>query len=106
MADVRDELGKLTGHLATVGITRLALLHEAGADAAEEAAGRAKASFVVRARRRSGASIGRLRHLHDAVLEGTPDHRDTYFTDAERVAGDQFTPCCSRSRTPVLVLDL
>ncbi|OUM04147.1 ABC transporter substrate-binding protein [Variovorax sp. JS1663] len=52
-ADVRDELVKLTGHLATVGITRLGLLHEAGADAvvaaADEAAGRAKASFVVRA---------------------------------------------------------
>ena len=40
------------------------------------------------------------------VLEGTPDHRDTFLTDEERRANDQFTPCCSRSRTPVLVLDL
>jgi len=40
------------------------------------------------------------------VLEGTPDHRDAYFTGAERAKGDQFTPCCSRSTTPVLVLDL
>lgn len=51
-ADVRDELAKLTEHLATVGITRLGLLHEAGADAvvaaADEAAGRAKAAFVIR----------------------------------------------------------
>jgi len=40
------------------------------------------------------------------VLEGTPDHRDAYFTDAERAKGDWFTPCCSRSTTPLLVLDL
>jgi vanillate O-demethylase ferredoxin subunit len=40
------------------------------------------------------------------VLEGTPDHRDSFLTDAERRANDQFTPCCSRSLTPVLVLDL
>lgn len=40
------------------------------------------------------------------VLEGTPDHRDTFLTDAERAASDQFTPCCSRSLTPLLVLDL
>lgn len=52
-ADVRDELAKLTEHLATLGITRLGLLHEAGADAvvaaADEAAGRAKSAFVIRA---------------------------------------------------------
>jgi vanillate monooxygenase ferredoxin subunit len=40
------------------------------------------------------------------VLEGEPDHRDLYFTDEEKAKNDQFTPCCSRSRTPVLVLDL
>jgi vanillate O-demethylase ferredoxin subunit len=40
------------------------------------------------------------------VLQGQPDHRDSYLTDAEKAAGDQFMPCCSRSRTPVLVLDL
>lgn len=40
------------------------------------------------------------------VLEGTPDHRDTFLTDAERAANDQFTPCCSRANSPVLVLDL
>ena len=38
--------------------------------------------------------------------EGQPDHRDQYLTDDEKAANDQFTPCCSRSRTPVLVLDL
>jgi len=40
------------------------------------------------------------------VLEGTPEHRDMYLTDAEHAQGDQFTPCCSRSKTPRLVLDL
>jgi vanillate O-demethylase ferredoxin subunit len=40
------------------------------------------------------------------VLEGEPDHRDVYLTEAERAGNDQFLPCCSRSRTPELVLDL
>ncbi|RQV01242.1 oxidoreductase [Burkholderia cenocepacia] len=40
------------------------------------------------------------------VLEGEPDHRDAYLTDDEKAAGDQFMPCCSRSRTDLLVLDL
>ena len=40
------------------------------------------------------------------VLSGEPDHRDQYLTDEERVANDQFLPCCSRARTPELVLDL
>ncbi|MES2261799.1 MAG: PDR/VanB family oxidoreductase [Pseudomonadota bacterium] len=40
------------------------------------------------------------------VLSGTPDHRDAYFTDEERAANDQFTPCCSRSLSKLLVLDL
>lgn len=40
------------------------------------------------------------------VLDGEPDHRDCYLTDEERARNDQFTPCCSRSKSPVLVLDL
>lgn len=40
------------------------------------------------------------------VLEGVPEHRDSYLTPEERAANDQFTPCCSRTRTPRLVLDL
>lgn len=40
------------------------------------------------------------------VLDGEPDHRDYHLTNAERQANDRFTPCCSRSRTPLLVLDL
>jgi vanillate O-demethylase ferredoxin subunit len=40
------------------------------------------------------------------VLSGTPDHRDVYLTDEEHARNDQFTPCCSRSKTKLLVLDL
>ncbi|WP_039012060.1 PDR/VanB family oxidoreductase [Pseudomonas brassicacearum] len=40
------------------------------------------------------------------VLEGVPEHRDMFLTEAEQASNDQFTPCCSRSKTPVLVLDL
>lgn len=40
------------------------------------------------------------------ILEGEPDHRDLYFTDEEKAANDQFTPCCSRAKSKLLVLDL
>lgn len=40
------------------------------------------------------------------VLGGTPDHKDSYLLPEERAANDQFMPCCSRSKSPVLVLDL
>ncbi|MDB5929119.1 MAG: ferredoxin [Polaromonas sp.] len=40
------------------------------------------------------------------VLQGTPDHKDMYLTPEEQAANDQFTPCCSRSLSPRLVLDL
>lgn len=40
------------------------------------------------------------------VLAGEPDHRDLYFSDGEKAANDRFTPCCSRSKSAVLVLDL
>ncbi|MDB5899690.1 MAG: oxidoreductase, partial [Ramlibacter sp.] len=40
------------------------------------------------------------------VLQGECDHRDMYFTDDEKARNDQFTPCCSRARSPLLVLDL
>jgi vanillate O-demethylase ferredoxin subunit len=40
------------------------------------------------------------------VLDGVPDHKDSYLTPEEQAANDQFLPCCSRSRTPMLVLDL
>lgn len=40
------------------------------------------------------------------VLEGEPDHRDIFLTPEEHARNDQLLPCCSRSRTPRLVLDL
>lgn len=38
------------------------------------------------------------------VISGTPEHNDYILTDEER--SRCFTPCCSRARTPRLVLDL
>jgi len=40
------------------------------------------------------------------VIDGVPDHRDLYLTDDERAANDQFTPCCSRAKSALLVLDV
>jgi vanillate O-demethylase ferredoxin subunit len=40
------------------------------------------------------------------VLEGEPDHRDMFMTPAEQALNNQFTLCCSRSKSPRLVLDL
>lgn len=40
------------------------------------------------------------------VIEGVPDHRDVYLTDAEHARNDCFTPCCSRARSARLVIDL
>ncbi len=40
------------------------------------------------------------------VIEGEPDHRDMYLTDEEKLLNDQFLPCCSRAKSPRLVLDL
>jgi vanillate monooxygenase ferredoxin subunit len=36
------------------------------------------------------------------VLEGEPDHRDMLMLDGN----EEFTPCCSRALSPVLVIDL
>jgi len=40
------------------------------------------------------------------VLEGIPDHRDSYLNAAERASNEVMMICCSRSKTPRLVLDL
>lgn len=40
------------------------------------------------------------------VLEGVPDHRDSYLSPEERAANDTMMICCSRALTPRLVLDL
>lgn len=40
------------------------------------------------------------------VLEGVPDHRDTFLSEDERAAGELIMPCCSRARSESLLLDL
>ncbi|MEV0204350.1 PDR/VanB family oxidoreductase [Streptomyces sp. NPDC050788] len=40
------------------------------------------------------------------VLDGTPDHRDSVLTDAERESGETMMICVSRCRGKRLVLDL
>ncbi|WAZ25306.1 PDR/VanB family oxidoreductase [Streptomyces cinnabarinus] len=40
------------------------------------------------------------------VVEGTPDHRDSVLTEAERAAGETMLICVSRCRGKRLVLDL
>ncbi len=61
-AGLRDEINKLTEHLATIGITRLGLFYEDGPGAAalvaaaEEAAAKAKASIVAKASYPSGTN--------------------------------------------------
>lgn len=40
------------------------------------------------------------------VLEGVPDHRDSLLTDEEKASNETMMICCSRSHSPVLVLDL
>ncbi|WP_066269150.1 PDR/VanB family oxidoreductase [Hydrogenophaga palleronii] len=38
------------------------------------------------------------------VISGEPDHRDQFYTPDEHANQGHFTPCCSRSRSPLLVL--
>jgi vanillate O-demethylase ferredoxin subunit len=40
------------------------------------------------------------------VIEGVPDHRDNYLGEDERAENRVIMICCSRSKSPVLVLDL
>lgn len=40
------------------------------------------------------------------VLEGTPDHRDSFLLPEEQQEGHCIMTCVSRSRSPMLVLDL
>jgi ferredoxin-NADP reductase len=41
-----------------------------------------------------------------SVLDGIPDHKDVYLNDNERANNNIMTICCSRSKTPILVLDI
>jgi ferredoxin-NADP reductase len=40
------------------------------------------------------------------VVDGEPDHRDSFLTEEEREGNDTMMVCCSRARSDRLVLDL
>lgn len=40
------------------------------------------------------------------IVDGIPDHRDSYLTDDEREANAVFLPCCSRAKSECLVIDI
>ena len=40
------------------------------------------------------------------VLEGEPDHRDSFLTEDERQSNEMIMVCCSRARSAKLVLDV
>jgi vanillate O-demethylase ferredoxin subunit len=106
------------------------LEHFAGADAPRAQDGAQDSAFDVRLARSGrtipvppGRSVAAALHAHGVelpvsceqgvcgtcltrVLDGEPDHRDSYLTAEERCRNDQFLPCCSRSRSACLVLDL
>jgi hypothetical protein len=39
-------------------------------------------------------------------IDGDPDHRDVFQSPAQQRANTAVTPCCSRSRSPELVVDI
>jgi branched-chain amino acid transport system substrate-binding protein len=75
-ASLRDEVAKLTEHLATIGITRLGLMYEEGPsakallDAADAAATKARATVVLKAS--YPASTARVAPAVDIFLKNPP----------------------------------
>jgi branched-chain amino acid transport system substrate-binding protein len=75
-ASLRDEINKLTEHLATIGITRLGLFYEDGPGAAalvaaaEEAAKKAKATITSKASYPAGTA--RVSPAIDTFMKATP----------------------------------
>ncbi len=75
-ASLRDEINKLTEHLATIGITRLGLFYEDGPGAAallaaaEAATGKAKAEIIARAAYPAGTA--RVSTAVDAFVKTPP----------------------------------
>jgi vanillate O-demethylase ferredoxin subunit len=40
------------------------------------------------------------------VIDGIPDHRDSFLGDEEKSENSKIMVCCSWSKSPVLTLDL
>ena len=40
------------------------------------------------------------------VIDGIPDHRDSFLSDEEKAENGKIMICCSGSKSPVLTLDL
>lgn len=40
------------------------------------------------------------------VVQGEPDHRDMYLSEAEKALNTQFLPCCSRAKTKKLIIEI
>lgn len=40
------------------------------------------------------------------VLDGVPDHRNSFLSDEEKAENGKIMICCSRSKSPVLTLDI
>ena len=40
------------------------------------------------------------------VIDGEPDHRDVFLSEKAKKRCNKLTPCVSRSKTPLLVIDL
>jgi vanillate O-demethylase ferredoxin subunit len=40
------------------------------------------------------------------VIDGNPDHRDSFLSDEEKADNSKIMVCCSRSKSAVLTLDL
>lgn len=54
----------------------------------------------------SSCEVGACGTCVTRVIDGIPDHQDSFLTDEEHSRNDCFTPCCSRAKTPKLVVDL
>ena len=70
------------------------------------------AESIVQALRANGVHVetsceeGHCGTCMTEVMEGKPEHRDSFLTADERAAGDRILPCVSRSCSPRLVLNL
>ena len=51
-------------------------------------------------------SMGGCGTCETRVIDGIPDHRDSFLSDDERAENSKIMICCSRSKSPVLTLDL